>query len=385
MLVPIVGGFTYWVVYGPSVGVPQVSFDIKPITDDIFDNTDNMFVFFLDDPEDVLNRKEDFTRVIKALASEESLSHLKYFYNIKDEKDPPVGLPGAEAAPEGEAGQSAPMKCVMYRGQRKSVLTIDGEVAKQEVVDFFKPVSEELSDELRALDIPRLNWASFTQEVIESSSPARPVLVQMYEDTCFLCFLMRPFINALGVLFKEHNVPLRIKRYNVERNDFPDGSPVVRGTPTFVFFVGKDAPGVKWDEFKPKDLAEKLSHEFPNLPEGVLDRMEELQALVSRRFQLFTQLVMWTVELNKLVEKVSTPIGTAVAPGGNDHMEDQDFNAVVQKMMTKDMARTDLIEENIAHLQREVDEVEHDAVLMGTMLAEAVIKREKEEDALFQR
>mmetsp|Transcript_59998 Transcript_59998/g.194530 ORF Transcript_59998/g.194530 Transcript_59998/m.194530 type:complete len:89 (-) Transcript_59998:81-347(-) len=50
---------------------------------------------------------------------------------------------------------------------------------------------------------------------------------------------------------------------------------------------------------------------------------------------------------------------------------------------SQDMRRTDLLLENLAYLQREVDEVEHDAALLGIMLAESVQKREKDEDELF--
>merc|ERR1712232_588894 len=113
-----------------------------------------------------------------------------------------------------------------------------------------------------------------------------------------------------------------------EKNDFPDGCPVARGTPTFVLFRGPKAAPSKWDEFKPKDMVEKLTKELPAMDDSVYTRMEDLQNLVSRRFQLFTQLVFWTVEIGKLQTLVSPPPEAAKGAehqGVGDKKED-DFN-----------------------------------------------------------
>merc|ERR1712083_393260 len=181
----------------------------------------------------------------------------------------------------------------------------------------------------------------------------------------------------------KHQVPLTFKRLNIENNDFPDGCPVARGTPTFVLFNGPGKIGDKWEEFKPKDLVEKICKEFPKETEKLFEEMDELQGLVSRRFQLFTQLVMWTVELQKverLVEADATALSGASTDGAvaaelADPTEDSSFNTIVSEMMLKDMKRVDNIANNLKHLQNEVEEVEHDAVVMGTYLGEGVLRR----------
>merc|ERR1712187_212910 len=186
---------------------------------------------------------------------------------------------------------------------------------------------------------------------------------------------MRPFVNSIQVLLAESGVPLTIKRLNVEKNDFPDGCPVARGTPTFVFFRGEKAPPIKWDEFKPKDLVEKLTKEMTKIDESVYAKLEDYQNLVSRRFQLFTQLVFWTVELQKLQALITTPTKVEALQGDDD----SDFNGTVAQMMSQDMKQVDGIHDNLKHLQHEVDEIEHDAVLMGCTLAESIIQRERQQ------
>jgi len=330
-------------------------------------------------------------RTLRALKTEKSLDGLRFHYNISKDGDPPLQGAGEEEAVEGRP----PLRCVMYKGQRKSMLRIREEVPVKEVVEFFTPRSEELTDEMKNLAVGRVTNHSFTEDVIAASDPARPILVQMYEDTCFLCFLMRPFINSLAVLFAEHNVPLVMKRLNIERNDFPDGCPVARGTPTFACFRGPDVPPSKWDEFKPRDLVEKISKVFPHHADALFEPMDELQGLVSKRFQFFTQLVMWTIELQKLerlVAEVHSAYGSsgmAVGPSNgptdesSDAQEDSAFNTVVSDMMMLDMKRTDGMAENLKHLQNEVDDVEHDALLMGKMLAEAITQREDAERGML--
>merc|ERR1719478_1927407 len=168
-------------------------------------------------------------------------------------------------------------------------------------------------------------------------------------------------------MLTEHRVPLRIKRLNIERNDFPEGCPVARGTPTFAIFRGRS--GVKWEEFKPQDLVGRIESEFPDhCTEDLGAKMRELQEAVSRRFQLFTQLVMWNVEMGKL--EMTLAGGDS---NGADESKDASFSEVVSQLMSQDMKRTDAVPENLAHLQREVDEVEHDVALLGAMLAEQVV------------
>ncbi|CAE7572308.1 unnamed protein product [Symbiodinium natans] len=298
----------------------------------------------------------------------------RYYQNVRKEGDPPLPHPGDDDA---EEGAQSPLRVVMYKGQRKSVLHIGGEIPKQEVLDFFKPVSQDLTRVKAPKAVPLVSNASFQKDVLADSQPGKPmVLLQMYEDTCFLCFLMRPFINSLGELLLENKAPFRLKRLNIEKNDFPDGCPVARGTPTFALFRGGDAPGEKWEEFKPKDLCEKITKVFPALSDSAFQKMDELQAMVPRRFQLFTQLVMWSVELQKLESCISSRVGETA-----DAMpEDSEFNSVLSRLMAKDMRRVDGLVDSIEFLQHQVDEAEHDAVVMSIMLGENVLAREAEEE-----
>eukprot|EP00406_Dinophysis_acuminata_P023888 CAMPEP_0179348062 /NCGR_PEP_ID=MMETSP0797-20121207/73498_1 /TAXON_ID=47934 /ORGANISM="Dinophysis acuminata, Strain DAEP01" /LENGTH=474 /DNA_ID=CAMNT_0021062835 /DNA_START=275 /DNA_END=1697 /DNA_ORIENTATION=+ len=376
MLIPAGGGIAYWLRDPAAAGVPSVDAgDLKSITDEIFDTSDNMFVFFLDSEDEVVKCRGKMQEMINALAGEPSLRHVRYYYNVRKEGDPPT--PSSFRKDDGGGAHPEPkINVVLYKGQRKTVLS--GEVPAEQVVSFFTAVSEDLGQAAPGrVAVPSVSGRSFPAEVLDSSSPSRPVLLQLYEDTCFLCFLMRPFVNSLARLFATYDVPLVVKRLNIEKNDFPDGCPVARGTPTFVCFRGAGSAPSKWDEFKPKELVEKISGEFPNLPRELYAQMDELQGLVSRRFQLFTQLVMWTLELQKLEALVvgTQPAegrgsGAAGAPMDAGSQEDATFNTIVSEMMAKDMKRTDVINENLVHLQKEVDEVEHDAALVGMMLAD---------------
>jgi len=373
------GGFTYLVLNLPPMGHSEV-IDINPITEEVFEKFDNLFVFFLDSSEDLLERRDSIQRAIWKLKNEKSLQHLRFYHSIKKEGDPP--LPEPSTAHEGD--DKKPMRVVMYKGQRKAVLHVGAEVPVSEALDFFAPLSQECTAEFRALDVPLTSGNSFAEDVVAASASI-PVLLQMYEDTCFLCFLMRPFVNSLAVLLSSNGVPMVFKRLNIEKNDFPSGCPVARGTPTFVLFRGPNVRPEKWEEFKPKDLCEKITKVFPQQTESIFEQMDEFQGLVSKRFQLFTQLVMWTTELQKLEVLVSeAPMDGATAdshqPEETKEQEDTNFNATVSEMMARDMKRTDGIVENLAHLQQEVDEVEHDAALMGAMLAQAVLRREQAEE-----
>jgi len=376
----------YGILVPPS---GQRNVDLNPISDDIFDFCDNMFVFFIDRGDDLLNRKDEIQRILRGVAEEESLAHLKFFYNLKEQD----GSGGPEAAalaedaaaseevPQGpDAASSPPLRVVLYKGQRRSTLSIGStqELPLQQVRDFFIPVSEEPKDEWRKMRTPRVSGRDFQEHVIAASSPEKVVLLQLYEDTCFLCFLMRPFINTAAKVLEEAGVPVTIKRMNLERNDFPEGCPIARGTPTFVCFRGASVKPAKWEEFKPKDLVDKIGKDFPQSA-PVHKTLEELQSLVSQRFQLFTQQVMWQIELNKLSMRLADDPAALTSTGGID--DDTAFNEVVTQMMAKDMKRTDGILDNLKHLQTEVDDVEADAAVMGAMLAEEVIRREREEEA----
>ncbi|CAK0905875.1 unnamed protein product [Prorocentrum cordatum] len=224
---------------GGSATVSQV--DIRPMAEDVFENSDNLFVFFLERESDATSRVEDMRRIIKVVASEPAMAGVTWHYSVRKEGDPAV--PDGAGPTENVSDEFPPLKVIMYKGQRKTVLRIGAEVPKDEIVGFFTPVSETLPEDANGegVIVHRVSGSTFVRDVV-AASVNRPVLLQMYEDTCFLCFLMRPFVNSLAELLREHKVPLTIKRLNIEKNDFPSGCPVARGTPTFVLMGGWRIP-----------------------------------------------------------------------------------------------------------------------------------------------
>lgn len=358
----------------------EVALDLKPISEEMFEWADNLFVFFLDGTHELFERQNEIQHVMKVLAEQDSLGRLLFLYNVAKEGDPPLPDPQPTAS-EGDAPRT--LRAMMYKGQRKNLMrisTTDPSEQLGDVVRFFTPVAEDLRLARLPpnLDVSRVSRVTFDQDVVQSSSPTQPMLLQMYEDTCFLCFLMRPFINSLAKHLADNAIPLRIVRLNLERNDFPDQCPVARGTPTFVLFRGPDFAPAKWDEFKPHDLVEKLRKEFPDFAEEVYSHMDELQKLVSNRLQLFTQVVMWNMELQKLERLYTSNSSVSFHElASEDSTEEVSFGTVVTEMMLKDMKRHDKMNENLQHLQREVDELEHDALLMGDLLAQSIMRRER--------
>eukprot|EP00439_Symbiodinium_sp_Y106_P022608 s7969_g2.t2 len=315
-----------------------VEIDIKPITDEVFDENDNLFVFYLDKAEDLAERRGDIQRVVRALVDEAALKKLKYYQNVRKEGDPPLPKAGEEETKEAGA---APLRIVMYKGQRKSILHVGDEIPKQEVLDFFKPVSQDLGKVKAPKSVPLVSNESFRKE---------------------------PFINSVGELLLENKAPFRLKRLNIEKNDFPDGCPVARGTPTFALFRGKDTAGEKWEDFKPKDLCEKIAKVFP-LSDSAFQKMDDLQAMVPNCPQ-------------NVGDKLESCIASAVGEVQSDaSSEDTEFNSVLSRLMARDMRRIDGLPDSVSFLQHQVDEVEHDALAMSIMLGERVMAREKEEEA----
>eukprot|EP00401_Gymnodinium_catenatum_P028842 CAMPEP_0117569046 /NCGR_PEP_ID=MMETSP0784-20121206/58456_1 /TAXON_ID=39447 /ORGANISM="" /LENGTH=450 /DNA_ID=CAMNT_0005367007 /DNA_START=82 /DNA_END=1434 /DNA_ORIENTATION=- len=364
----------------------------RPMTDDVFERADNLLVVLLGDT-DLLDRKDELQRLITALAREPSLERVTYWYRVMKGSTPSTHEPAApasasETGPSSGStsasdapGRSRAFRVFVYKGQRKAALQFGVDLSPKEledVIEFFKPSSEKLGESQRNLEVPFVSGLTFDEDVLHGSSAARPVLLQMYEDTCFMCFLMRPFVNSLARHLRESGLPLRIKRLNLERNDFPRGCPVARGTPTFVLFRGAGNSPLKWEEFRPDELVAKLRRDFPVAGGGVYERVEELQALTAQRMQLFMQVVMWTVELEALQRLCN---GFDLPPNRRteltDPTSDPTFETVVSEMMKKDMRRRDDIEKNVQYLETQVKDVEHDALILGAALAQSVLEKER--------
>ena len=53
------------------------------------------------------------------------------------------------------------------------------------------------------------------------------------------------------------------------------------------------------------------------------------------------------------------------------------FNTMVSQLMSEDIKRTDTLDENLIHLEKEIDEVEKDVSLLGIMLGKVVEEKER--------
>ncbi|KAF4744353.1 hypothetical protein FOZ63_023399 [Perkinsus olseni] len=375
---------------------------IPKMEEDQFDDTDNIILVTFNSEQ---QRRENllqlgsFIRDLRdtALANRvaektSNLENTHFYYAV---------TPGA--SPDGK------LDFILYKGQRRQKVQLSGEEreASQKVVDemekFFQPMSRPL-DELPKFPeespVEEVSALNFNDRVIAAARPDMAILLQMYEDSCFLCFLMRPFVNQLEDTFRRAHLPITIKRLNIEKNDFPLGCPVARGTPTFVLYRGYSPKPEKLAEFRPRDIVDRirtdLLHEHPGitLSEHLLRKWEGMVNQVSQRFQLLSQLIMWNTELEKsqmVLAGVSSSAPEAVramdkylvmASSGDDK---ELFTSVVSEIMSADMKRTDLLDENIKYLNKEVMNAEMDALVMAEMMAENVVQLEEEKGEASER
>lgn len=343
----------------PRTLVPHVPHDPLPyLSDSVFESTDNMLVFMFASEEMYAEQLPTVNALVSRFAQErgerENLFNVKLLYTIV-----PPSHSGAKVA-------SDKVEIMCYKGQRKlrtSVPPVSAETQYAEYFsdwnEFFALRSEQPAANLAADFIPHISGAEFKNHVIDSQVP---VLVQVFEKSCFLCFLMRPFINSVALLVNDF-VPWKIVRLDIEENDFPEGLGVVRGTPTFVLF--KNGHPIRWTEFKPRDLTQKIFRDYPQIPQPIREKVEQLVEKVALRFQAFSGLIMWNTEADKLVDLIA-----------NGHEPVDQFNEVVSEMMVEDMTKTDGLDENLQSLLVQLGQAEMHAIMMAQILAEKVIRLE---------
>jgi len=371
---------------GDSTPTPVEVVPLPPIpylSDEIFEKTDNMLVFMFPS-EGRYNEqsgavKAVISRFIKGQKMHANLQKVKLLYTI---------VPPAKA--DMVIGNRIEVMC--YKGQRKLRTSLDssGDVSDETIGewdDFFRTKSTPVDSELKDGFIQHVSGDEFESEILDASSPERPVLLQMYEKSCFLCFLMRPFMNQLARLLTGPDgpklVPFIIKRLDIEENDFPESDcPIVRGTPTFVLFRGRDREPIRYEEFKPRDLVGRICLDY-SIPRDIEKRMYDLVAKVGMRFQLFSGLIMWNTESEKILDLLSTDSGPsghhATIPFDLKTAEAKDkemFNKYVSELMSEDMLKIDELEENLKGLKKELVMAEMHAITMGQVLGEKVLARE---------
>jgi len=272
------------------------------------------------------------------LQSSPTLRHVQLFHT----KEKPVGI---------EPADGEEIKLMLYKGHRKDQKSFV-DIPRKFIEEFFVARSED-DFPIRATSGPQNVSRSQFHDLVIKPSFEKPILVQAYEDTCFMCFLMRPFIESFAKL---ENSPFEFRRLNIDRNDFPDGFPVTRATPTFILY--RDGKPEKWDEFKPNDITTKVSS-MP-VASTVKEKLQDLVPKVQERFQLFTACIMMQLELERLQEKAANiPV---------DEEDKTAFEAAVTAMMLADMQRIDDLDANLDYLKTELEGLDEDVGILADML-----------------
>lgn len=336
--------------------------DIKAIlpylSDQVFETTDDMLVFTFPS-EERFARQLSKVRSIMGEVSKADIPKVKMFFAILPARDP-------------AAVADDKLEVMCYKGQRKlrSSIRLDAEAAPiDEWREFFKFKASPVDEELKDCVIEHVAGDEFKEKILESKSP---VLLQVYEKSCFLCFLMRPFLNSLAaILDKSGEVDFKIKRLDIEENDFPEGLPVVRGTPTFVLFSPREG-GRRLEEFKPRDLVKRLCKDYP-LSSETQQKLDVLVDKIALRFQAFSALVMWGTESEKMLELLSHPDSRENVDQDDKEM----FNKIVSEYMADDMLRIDSLDQNIKSVMRELNHMERHALMLGQVLGDKIVALEK--------
>eukprot|EP00923_Selenidium_pygospionis_P035658 GHVN01062286.1.p1 GENE.GHVN01062286.1~~GHVN01062286.1.p1 ORF type:complete len:605 (+),score=186.61 GHVN01062286.1:158-1972(+) len=343
---------------------------VEVMTDEIFESTDNlMIVLFSSKQQRDLHGPQLVHMIQKAIQKTAAGDSINLYYTMKQEDCPVIS--------ENEEDKKVFVMC--HKGQRRQgfLLQFDGQgnvmsgqtagegpsevsgkvqeseaneggktnvhekeiqpVGLDKVLSFFIPVSEDLASTLLSktqdrghVDVDKSNSKEvmqfgsvkhvtldgFQKHIVEASSTDHPILLQLMETSCFLCFLMRPFINSLNELFKREGLHLEIRRLNIETNDFPDkqttGCPVARATPTFVLYKGSADTAERWEEFRPKDLVHKITDTLGDtVTSDVKDELDALLGEMNTRFTTFGVLALWHQERDKLTSVLTTPQPTS--------------------------------------------------------------------------
>ena len=328
------------------------------LSDKVFETTDDMLVFTFPSEDQYLQQLSTVKTVIAAV-NKADIPRVKMFFVILPARDPSLV-------------SSDRLEMMCYKGQRKKRFSIslnDAPIPVDEWREFYKFKASPVEEELKDCIIEHISGSDFDEKIIKAP---QPVLLQLYEKSCFLCFLMRPFLNSLAHILKESGeVDFSMKRLDIEENDFPEGLPVVRGTPTFMLF--RNGVPDRLEEFKPRDLVNRLCRDY-TLSSETQERMKDLVDLMALRFQAFSALVMWGTESEKMLALLTDPQTTCSS--SNEDSDKEMFNKLVAEFMTEDMLKIDSLKENIQSLLRELASMERHAIKMAQVLGEKVASLE---------
>merc|ERR1712190_103265 len=89
--------------------------------DEVFEKTDNMFVFLLQ-PTELLDRKDEIQNVLRTFARQESLHRVRYFYKVREDGG---DFNGTAATFARSSALSTPtLRVVLYKGRRRLMVDI---------------------------------------------------------------------------------------------------------------------------------------------------------------------------------------------------------------------------------------------------------------------
>ena len=350
------------------------------LTDKVFETTDDMLVFMFPSEEVYQKQASRVMGIVDSVTRQQEqgkLKRVKMLFTIVPHRGDAITV-----------DDNKEVEIMCYKGQRKQRVSLKPEdsISVDSLEDFFRFRSTPVDEELKSCVIEHVSGDEFDDRVIASSSREKPVLLQLYEKSCFLCFLMRPFLNSLAtILNSDPAVPFTIKRLDIEENDFPEKLPVVRGTPTFILFRGTEADPERLEEFKPRDLAKRITRDYL-VSRDTQDKVSELVDKMTLRFQLFSGLVMWNTESEKILQLISGDHQqNPTIPFDLNHSEDKDkevFNRLVSEYMAEDMLKVDTLDRNLQSVSRELTQMEKHAIMMGQVLGEKVLVLESIEEKM---
>ncbi|SCM19873.1 conserved Plasmodium protein, unknown function [Plasmodium chabaudi chabaudi] len=329
--------------------------EMTEISDEVFDRIDNIVLFVID--KNKLSDEKKKVQFLKHEIEKLNIKNLNYLYTFHEE--------------------SRDFACYIYKGRRRRNITkeelVDTSSIKEIFEQFFVPISEDsekLNEGNNGTFPTYVTHDTFEKEVIEDSKK-NDILLVLFENTCFLCFLYKPFINSLYKLFKENNIELKLKKYNIEKNDYAPNMIVSRGTPTFLFYTkGK---GTKLDEYKPNEIIEKIDKmvKLPSdLKEEIIDKVESIHA----RMHQFGLLTMWTTE-SKVIENTLIKRHIKDIPNSTD--DESIYNEVLTALIEEDSQRNDLIEDSLNFINEKIKEAEKGCYVAALMMANELIDEEK--------
>lgn len=329
--------------------------EMKEISDDLFDSLDNIVLFVLD--KNRLHEQKGFIEEVREEIKNLGLKGINYLYTYNEE--------------------SKEYACILYKGRRRKMVKKEEMTEhrmKNIFMEFFTPLSEnyeKLNDKNKNNEYPIfVTHNTFEKEILQDSTK-KNILLVLFENTCFLCFLYKPFINSLNKLFKENNIKIEIKKYNIEKNDYAPGMIICRGTPTFLYY--HNGKGIKWSEYKPGELIDKL-HEMIGSPEKIKEQMLSMSEMIHSRLHLFGYLTLWMTE-SRTIENML--IQRHIKEKINKMNEDNLYSEILTALIEEDMSRNDLIDESIQFTKEKIKEAEKSCFVAAMMMAEELLGEEQ--------